>query len=100
MPVVGWFKGQKDRMVPIGARTLAWTNKYIHERRPHLIHSETGTTLYVRRFGETFRVGSLLTNVHDYVAKAERTPSTLFLFPKRGKVWSQRKATSSMTLTK
>ena len=64
-------KGQKDRIVPIGARALAWTDKYIHEARPQLIHSETETTLYVSRFGEAFRGGSLSTIVHDYVAKAE-----------------------------
>lgn len=64
-------KGQKDRTVPIGARALAWTDKYIREARPYLLQNETETTLYVSRFGEAFRGGSLSTIVHGYVAKAE-----------------------------
>lgn len=64
-------KGQKDRIVPIGARALAWTRKYIDEARPDLIHSETETILYVSRYGEAFRGGSLSTIIHRYVAKAQ-----------------------------
>ncbi len=48
-------KGQKDRVVPIGSRALAWTAKYIAEARPELLTCETETTLYLTRFGEPFQ---------------------------------------------
>ena len=63
-------KGQKDRVVPIGARALAWTAKYLAEARPDLITHETETTLYLTRFGEPFSASSLSTLAANYVAQA------------------------------
>jgi integrase/recombinase XerD len=63
-------KGQKDRVVPIGARALAWTAKYIAEARPDLITDENETTLYLTKFGESFSASSLSQLVGNYVNEA------------------------------
>jgi len=44
-------KGRKDRMVPIGARALAWLDKYLLEGRPQLIGPEL-PALFVTDYGE------------------------------------------------
>ena len=63
-------KGQKDRVVPIGARALAWTEKYIAEARPDLVTNETERALYLTKFGEPFSASSVSQLVGAYVAKA------------------------------
>ncbi len=64
-------KGRKDRVVPIGARALAWTEKYRHEVRPRLLADESETALYLTRLGEPFSGSSLTVLVSNYVTRAE-----------------------------
>ena len=63
-------KGQKDRVVPIGARALAWTAKYTGEVRPKLLTDETQTSLYLTKFGLPFSASSLSQLVSQYVNQA------------------------------
>lgn len=44
-------KGRKDRVVPIGARALAWVDKYLIEGRPRLMAVDH-QTLFVTDYGE------------------------------------------------
>jgi len=64
-------KGQKDRMVPIGERALAWTAKYLGEVRPKLVVDETEAALYLTKFGLPFSASSLSQLVSDYVNQAD-----------------------------
>jgi len=52
-------KGRKDRMVPIGARALAWVEKYLEECRPILSVEESEPALFITGFGGRFRADSL-----------------------------------------
>jgi integrase/recombinase XerD len=63
-------KGRKDRMVPIGARALAWLEKYRTEVRPQLLENEAQTALYLTRFGGPFSASYLSKLVSDYVTAA------------------------------
>ncbi len=64
-------KGKKDRVVPIGARALAWTEKYRHEVRPHLLAGSDESALYLTRMGEPFSPCGLSLLVREYVNRAE-----------------------------
>ena len=64
-------KGRKDRVIPIGARALAWTEKYRHQVRPRLLVDTSQTVLYLTRLGEPFSGSSLSVLVRNYVARAE-----------------------------
>jgi integrase/recombinase XerD len=45
-------KGKKDRMVPIGARALAWIARYVREVRPRYLDDENDPTLFLSRLYE------------------------------------------------
>ena len=64
-------KGRKDRVVPIGARALAWTEKYVRQVRPHLVVDDREQTVYLTRLGEPFSPCSLSLLVRQYVASSE-----------------------------
>jgi integrase/recombinase XerD len=61
-------KGQKDRMVPIGERALAWIERYVAEVRPLY---ETGATesntLFLTHLGQPFTPDQMTALVRDYV---------------------------------
>jgi integrase/recombinase XerD len=44
-------KGGKQRVVPIGARALAWIGKYVEEVRPELVVSPSEPALFLSRLG-------------------------------------------------
>ena len=49
-------KGQKDRMVPIGERALAWIERYVAQVRPILEAGDTeDNTLFLTDLGRPFR---------------------------------------------
>jgi len=64
-------KGKKDRMVPIGARALAWIDKYVTESRPGLVVEPDGGTLFLTHLGEPFTRNRLTQLVRDYVDAAK-----------------------------
>lgn len=45
-------KGKKDRVVPVGARALAWLDKYRYEVRPRYLDDEETVALFLSRHGE------------------------------------------------
>lgn len=68
-------KGKKDRMVPIGARALAWIEKYLDEARPQLVTKEDPGVLFVTRLGGGFSTNSLSHLVHGYIDAAQISKS-------------------------
>jgi len=63
-------KGKKDRVVPIGARALAWTERYRHDVRPSLVVDPTETALFLTQSGKPFTVTAMSVLVRAYVDKA------------------------------
>ncbi|MBP1595109.1 MAG: tyrosine recombinase XerD subunit [Acidobacteria bacterium] len=44
-------KGNKERVVPVGAEALKWVNRYLREARPALIRKKQSNFLFVSRLG-------------------------------------------------
>jgi len=63
-------KGKKDRMIPIGARALAWIAKYRDDARPELACGLDDSTLFLTTLGEAFAPNRLTQMVRDYVDAA------------------------------
>jgi len=64
-------KGKKDRMVPIGERALAWTEKYLVEVRPQLVTNPHEDHLFLTNLGEDFTRERLTQMVRRYVKRAD-----------------------------
>jgi integrase/recombinase XerD len=64
-------KGKKDRMVPIGERALAWTEKYLVEVRPQLVTNPHEDHLFLTNLGEDFSRERLTQMVRRYVKRAD-----------------------------
>ena len=65
-------KGQKDRMVPIGERALAWIQKYLDEVRFILEAGDTeGHTLFLTEVGKQFTPDQMSALVRDYVQASD-----------------------------
>jgi integrase/recombinase XerD len=64
-------KGKKDRMIPIGARALAWIDKYVLEVRPTLARQPDDGTLFLSNQGDTFSPNRLTQMVREYVDGAQ-----------------------------
>ena len=64
-------KGKKDRMIPIGARALAWIEKYRDDVRPELACGSDDGTLFLTTLGEAFEPGRMTQMVRGYVEAAE-----------------------------
>ena len=47
-------KGKKDRVVPVGERSLHWIRRYLEETRPLLEVSVTERALFITGYGERF----------------------------------------------
>lgn len=63
-------KGDKERIVPIGERALAWIGKYIEVVRPELVVLPTEQALFLTRLGEAFRPEGLTDRVRRIVRKS------------------------------
>jgi len=64
-------KGQKDRMVPIGERALAWIERYVEEVRPFLEAGDTeDNTLLLTDLGRPFTPDQMTAHVRRYVDAA------------------------------
>jgi integrase/recombinase XerD len=60
-------KGHKDRMIPIGARALAWVARYRDEVRPSLRLAEDDGTLFLTQQGERMGTNRLTQMVRDTI---------------------------------
>jgi integrase/recombinase XerD len=60
-------KGKKDRMIPIGARAIAWIEKYLGEARPELVVEPDEGIIFLTNEGEAFSGSALTHLVRDYV---------------------------------
>ncbi|HOY59683.1 MAG TPA: tyrosine-type recombinase/integrase, partial [Verrucomicrobiota bacterium] len=47
-------KGKKDRVVPVGARTVAWLERYLREVRPRLSLDTRTPALFLTGYGDAF----------------------------------------------
>ena len=60
-------KGKKDRMIPIGARALAWIDKYVEDVRPELTSGADDGTLFLAITGQALGVERLAEIVREAV---------------------------------
>jgi integrase/recombinase XerD len=60
-------KGDKERIVPIGERALAWIAKYMEVVRPELVVTVTEQTLFLTRLGDPFTPDALTDRVRKIV---------------------------------
>ncbi|MGH7165398.1 MAG: site-specific tyrosine recombinase XerC, partial [Nitrospiraceae bacterium] len=63
-------KGNKDRVVPIGARAIAWLEKYLGEGRPPLTAVPDDGTLFLLQEGRPLTPAQLTARVRGYVRRA------------------------------
>jgi integrase/recombinase XerD len=63
-------KGNKDRVIPIGERALAWLEKYKLEVRPELIVEPDNGILFITDYGEAFERDQLTHSVKKYLIRA------------------------------
>ncbi len=63
-------KGQKDRVVPIGDRALAWLDKYLVEVRPRLARGREVPTVFLSTRGGPLAPNRLTERCHRYVRVA------------------------------
>jgi integrase/recombinase XerD len=59
-------KGRRDRVIPIGARAVAWIEKYLTEARPQLLVVES-EALFVNDYGEAMLPAYLADKVKRYM---------------------------------
>lgn len=70
--IVRQGKGRKDRVVPIGARALAWIERYEQEVRPGLLIGDgAGDTLFLSNMGEPIKAEWLSLRIRRYIDTAE-----------------------------
>ena len=60
-------KGKKDRVIPIGARALAWIDKYLADVRPDFASGADDGTLFLSSYGQPLGVARLAEIVRECV---------------------------------
>jgi integrase/recombinase XerD len=63
-------KGRKDRLLPIGARALAWVEKYQQDSRPVLVTGKDDGCLFITDQSTSFRRGALGGRIKRYIRAA------------------------------
>lgn len=64
-------KGQKDRVVAIGERAIAWVQKYLYEIRPQYASSPDTGILFLNDHGEPYSPDRLTVHVRELVNRGE-----------------------------
>jgi integrase/recombinase XerD len=64
-------KGCRDRVVPIGARALAWVEKYLYEIRPSYLDGEEHGGLFLAVHGEPMQAKQLSNIVRKAIQRAD-----------------------------
>jgi integrase/recombinase XerD len=62
--------GDKERIIPIGERALAWITKYLDAVRPHLVVADSGDALFLTQVGDPFTPHGLTERVRGTVRKS------------------------------
>ena len=74
-------KGRKDRVVPVGARALAWIDRYIETVRPQLVEQTNELALFVSYRGRRFGRNNISGIVRGYFTRAGiQQPGSCHLF--------------------
>ena len=60
-------KGNKDRMVPVGERAIAWVETYLRDARPKLVTPPDESVLFVSQLGDALAPNRLTELVRNYV---------------------------------
>jgi integrase/recombinase XerD len=60
-------KGKKDRVIPIGARALAWIDKYMADVRPDLASGADDGTLFLSTYGQALGAARMAEIVREAV---------------------------------
>jgi len=63
-------KGKKDRVVPVGARALAWVERYLREVRPRLCLDTRTQALFLTGYGGAFNLDTVSRMVADWLKQA------------------------------
>jgi integrase/recombinase XerD len=63
-------KGNKDRVIPIGQRALAWAERYLAEVRPRLCLDTRQRALFLTGYGGPFNPDVLSRMVADFIRQA------------------------------
>jgi integrase/recombinase XerD len=63
-------KGRRDRVVPLGERTLLWVEKYLAESRPELAAAIDDGTLFLANMGEALSLDHVTSVVRRYVERS------------------------------
>ena len=65
--IVRQGKGRKDRLIPIGARALAWIDRYVREVRPHYVVEPDDGRLFLSHWGGPLSPNNLCSLVSRHV---------------------------------
>ena len=63
-------KGKKDRVVPVGARAVAWLERYLKEVRPRLCLDTRTQALFLTGYGDAFNPDVLSRRVSAWLKRA------------------------------
>lgn len=64
-------KGRKDRVVPLGARALAWVQRYLDRGRERLVVEPQETALFLTCYGGSFNPDNMSRLVTGYLKQAK-----------------------------
>ena len=69
--IVRQGKGQRDRIVPIGDRAIAWLQKYLSDIRPWFAMDADNDHVFITHRGAPLSRNQVTHTVHEYIEAAE-----------------------------